>query len=184
MMNNLNKWDKEQLKRYIADRIYAKGSGLSKEKLLEICQILKTEFNGIEPIYDQTIQNEDDDDRLMSILAIKKHGILSKPEKLPAGSWKDDVQILPALTFGDVFSYLILRPSITFNTETMRNWRSLDSVKIVNSGGVGQVETYDDLPDKWRFVRGKVCASQTNGLLRNVWILVHSENVSICTFLN
>jgi len=108
----------------------------------------------------------------------------SLPDPFTLQNWQTDVKLLPDITWGDIYVYLIEYPSL-FSKESLKAYKSLEGYNFFVSGHVQEV-SYHGLEDKSKFcfVRSEVLPSQRQGVkqkLYKVWIALNKREGWILT---
>ncbi|WAR20906.1 hypothetical protein MAR_014880 [Mya arenaria] len=104
---------------------------------------------------------------------------LSDPYKVPDEKWSRDLTNWPSLDFGKLYTYLILSPAL-FNPTSMRNYKSLEDYRYVESKHVQVVHYYNVEDSPYCFLRAAVTPSmRTRDKPHSAWVCLEKVSAEV-----
>ncbi|XP_047138492.1 uncharacterized protein LOC124814643 [Hydra vulgaris] len=107
------------------------------------------------------------------------------PDPFVLENWKNDVSMMPDITWGDMYNYLINSSPSNFTHDSMKAYKSLESYNFYICGHVQDV--YYNLieeTNEFCFIKSEVLPSQRQGKKQKcyeVWVAINKVNGWILT---
>ena len=101
---------------------------------------------------------------------------LPDPYSIPSEEWIADMSKWPAITWPDIYSYLIEKPSV-YTKDSLCAYKSLDAYNYVLCGHVQNLKCFDT-SSGFCALRAGVLPSQRQGLKAkpyDAWVYVHRD---------
>ena len=126
--------------------------------------------------------SSDDKHAYIKKLTFTDGTVLPDPFGITDGQWESNILLLPDVTFGDLYTYLIETPS-EYTHENIKAYKSLEAHNFFLNGHVQDVFYHDPKNSNMCYIKSSVLPSQRQGKkekLYSVWLIL-SKTGSVLT---